>query len=254
MPDLLAVIRESEPYKALLSAFASSRAPHALLAQAPALFHEAVAVEIARLYLCAKGTGDDDCASCRSWKGNEHPDFVRPTQWDRPPGIDDCRAMAAELYLAPVIAPRRFAVIPNAGKLSLPASNSLLKVLEEPPSWGGLLLLSEEMSLLPTIKSRTWHLKFKFEEELSPLSLPKTKDEWLTTIACASGMSFQEAAAMFERWVKYCLEEGDLNKAKKLGEVKLVFEKGRLPAYMAFDLLFGFLEEDLSDELFGYFR
>ena len=51
MSDLFAAIKESEPYKALLSAFASSRAPHAILAQSPALFHEALAVEIARLYL-----------------------------------------------------------------------------------------------------------------------------------------------------------------------------------------------------------
>jgi len=254
MSDLFAAIKESDPYKALLSAFASSRAPHAILAQSPALFHEALAVEIARLYLCANGSGDDDCASCLSWKGGEHPDFIRPLQWDRPPGIDDCRAMAGELYLAPVIAPRRFAVIPNAGKLSLPAANSLLKILEEPPSWGALLLLSEEMSLLPTIKSRTWHLKFDFEEELSPLPLPKTRDEWLSTIARASKMSFQEAAATLERWIKHCLEEGDLVRAEKLGKVELLFEKGRLPVYMAFDLLFGFLEEDLPDELFGHFR
>ncbi len=254
MSDLVAAIKESEAYECIIAAFASSRVPHALLIEAPSLFHGSIAIEIARLYLCENGLGDDGCASCHSWKYDEHPDLVRPITLDQPPGISDCRKLMAELYLAPVVAPRRFLVIPQAGRLSLPAANSLLKITEEPPSWAAILLLCEGSGVPPTLKSRTWNLTFNLKEELSILAPPETKDEWLSAIVRASKMTSQEALAMLEGWINWCLGNGELGKAAKLEKIRLISEKGHLPVYMVFDLLYGFLEEDLSDELFGHFR
>jgi DNA polymerase-3 subunit delta' len=39
-------------------------------------------------------------------------------------------------------------------RLSLPAGNSLLKITEEPPEKGRILLFLEEDNLIPTLRSR----------------------------------------------------------------------------------------------------
>ncbi|HHZ05138.1 DNA polymerase III subunit delta' [Acetomicrobium hydrogeniformans] len=250
MSDIALAIRKSEAYKMIATANISSRAPHALFIEAPDLFHEKIAVELARLYLCESGSGDDECPSCRSWNEGDHPDFIRPVAWGKSPGIDDCRKMAAELYLAPVVAPRRFLAIPRGSGLSLPAANSLLKILEEPPTWGALLILSDGGGLPETIKSRTWQLTIDLKEEVSLLALPEGKDGWLSLIASASEMTQQEALVMMNRWTNWCLGKGEIERAAMIDKIRLIAEKGHIPNYMAFDLLYGFLEEELSDELF----
>ncbi len=53
----------------------------------------------------------------------------------------------------------RIAVVDSADEMNVNAANALLKILEEPPERGLLLLISHRpQSLLPTIRSRCWRL------------------------------------------------------------------------------------------------
>lgn len=70
-------------------------------------------------------------------------------------GIGEVHHLAAALLLTPQFGPVRLGVITAADRLSLPAQNALLKLLEEPPPQAKLILwLEQEEGLAPTVLSR----------------------------------------------------------------------------------------------------
>jgi DNA polymerase-3 subunit delta' len=74
--------------------------------------------------------------------------------------VDQVRELHQFLNLQS-IKPARFVIINPADKLSVQASNALLKVLEESPEKTHFFLLTERVAgLLPTIRSRSHLLKF----------------------------------------------------------------------------------------------
>jgi len=65
-----------------------------------------------------------------------------------------------------------------ADKLRAEAANSLLKLLEEPPAYLKLLLLSESENILPTLRSRVQHfLVVESAQGIQPL-LTKQELPW----------------------------------------------------------------------------
>ncbi len=70
--------------------------------------------------------------------------------------------MIANLVYAPVHGKRRACIIEQADTLNAAAENSILKVLEEPPDYAVMILLSRNpSSLLPTIRSRCRLVRFR---------------------------------------------------------------------------------------------
>ena len=101
---------------------------------------------------------------CRKAELDLHPDIltIRPAGeqvqiwqfWDWP-GRQAPGALSRTLSFAPVIGRRRAYIIEQADRLTEAAANSLLKVLEEPPSYALFLLLAPHPArVLPTILSR----------------------------------------------------------------------------------------------------
>jgi DNA polymerase III subunit delta' len=75
--------------------------------------------------------------------------------------IKDARNLKAYMAFKPYVGPYKFAVIDDAHKLTTEASNALLKVLEEPPSFSMLILITSMPKLLPqTILSRCEEVRF----------------------------------------------------------------------------------------------
>lgn len=70
-------------------------------------------------------------------------------------GIDDAREAARFLRMKPLRSARRIAILLDAGSATPEAQNALLKILEEPPSFGLLLFsVSDPRALLPALRSR----------------------------------------------------------------------------------------------------
>jgi DNA polymerase-3 subunit delta' len=70
-------------------------------------------------------------------------------------GIETVRAVKHFLYQTPAASPRRTVCIADAELLTTEAQNALLKIAEEPPSRGLLILASYDPErLLPTLRSR----------------------------------------------------------------------------------------------------
>jgi DNA polymerase-3 subunit delta' len=245
------------PEWAELSAMISSRgAPHALAAILPAEFQRAFRDAYARTVLCESGTGADNCASCGSWGEDGHPDMVIAGDEVSAPGVSDCLALQSKMYLKPVAAPGRLGVVPSAEGLSPPASNSLLKLAEEPPEGSRLLFLASEDNLMPTIRSRVWMFRFTPEPDPRPASPPpETPLEWAEWLGRTKKFSLDELAAETGAWIKFLSARGDWRMAASLTNVMYLSKKRYMPVSMVQDALIALLREGVrSEQIFGNLR
>ena len=104
------------------------------------------------------------CPSCIQFESGNHPDVIYPKH-EKPTvfGVDDVRDnIVADMQVRPYESDYKIYIIDEAEKLSVQAQNALLKTIEEPPSYGVLMLLSTNPSgLLDTIRSRSVILSMK---------------------------------------------------------------------------------------------
>lgn len=96
------------------------------------------------------------CEACRKVLTGVHPDFITvddPEKKTVP--VDLIRQARADIYVQPNEGARKIYLFPRAQDMGIPGQNALLKILEEPPSYGVFLLITDNPeSLLPTIRSR----------------------------------------------------------------------------------------------------
>jgi len=142
------------------------RTPNSLLFCGPAgIGKRQTAVTLAKALNCLEMTGDscDRCPSCLAIDEGRHPDVM---QIETPAGrqalaIDQTRLLKQAAYLRPMTARKRVFILAGAEEMSADAANSLLKVLEEPPLFCHIVLVTENpFLLLPTIVSRCQTLAF----------------------------------------------------------------------------------------------
>ncbi len=96
------------------------------------------------------------CNTCRKVLSGTHPDFITVDDPEKKTvSVDLVRQARADIYIRPNEAEHKIYLFPRAQDMGVPAQNALLKVLEEPPSYGVFLLLSDNPEkLLPTVRSR----------------------------------------------------------------------------------------------------
>ena len=119
---------------------------------------------IAAAMLCREPEGPCGvCAHCRKVLGRGHPDYITiddPTKKTVP--VDLIREARADIFIRPNEGERKIYLFPRAQDMGIPGQNALLKVLEEPPSYGVFLLLTDNPEkLLPTVRSRCVELKLR---------------------------------------------------------------------------------------------
>ena len=125
---------------------------------------------IAAAMLCEHPDGPCGvCRSCRKVLGHNHPDYITiddPTKKTVP--VDLIREARADIFVRPNEGAKKIYLFPRAQDMGIPGQNALLKVLEEPPSYGVFLLLTDNPEkLLPTVRSRCVELKLRaLPEEL----------------------------------------------------------------------------------------
>jgi len=153
----------------LQRSYAAGRLAHAYLFVGPeGVGKQRVALALAKALLCRHRDADaldacTDCSSCRRFQAGSHPDFnllALPEDRHELP-IDMVRELTRWIGLKPADADRKVAVVDDAHTMSMPAANSFLKTLEEPPPGSVLILVAVEADqLLPTILSRCQVLRF----------------------------------------------------------------------------------------------
>ena len=103
-----------------------------------------------------------ECPSCAKVAELSHPDilWIKPGK-NRKIKIEEIRKARDVLNLKPFEAPVNVCVIEDAHMMTVEASNSLLKILEEPPERSLLILISSKKELLlPTVVSRCTEVRF----------------------------------------------------------------------------------------------
>ena len=95
------------------------------------------------------------CLSCRKIKGGNHPDLHELKPQGTSLKIGQLRELKEILYLLSVEGRKKVCIIYDAELMTLPAANSLLKILEEPPEdLVFILLTARPWDLPPTVPSR----------------------------------------------------------------------------------------------------
>jgi len=104
------------------------------------------------------------CHSCRQALSKNQPDIIRVIH-EKPNtiGVDDIRVQVNQnIGIKPYSSPYKIYIINEGEKMTPQAQNALLKTLEEPPSYGVILILTANVNaLLPTIVSRCVVLNMK---------------------------------------------------------------------------------------------
>ena len=114
------------------------------------------------------------------WTGpaaGPYPDVrvLRPES-GKPIRVDEIREAVAATRTHPFEGRRRVLVIEAADTMNPPAANALLKTLEEPHAWLGLILCARsEAALLPTIVSRCQ--RWRFAAPTTPEVAARLRDE-----------------------------------------------------------------------------
>jgi DNA polymerase-3 subunit delta' len=190
MTELLStVLSQDTAVTALRRALAQNSVHHAYLFEGPpGVGKELVALGLAQALVCERRApgGDRACGECsackRSMLGPEpdfapprHPDVVilernlyeparigRRTPETQDISIDQVRTLVlARAAFGPHEGKAKVFIIRRAEELSTSAANALLKTLEEPGDRTHFILLSAQANdLLPTVRSRTMHMRF----------------------------------------------------------------------------------------------
>lgn len=237
-----AILDASRGWREISAAVSGGSAPQSVCAIVPSALQLLFVERYGRLLL-----GDE------GWSSGSHPDLVGAGKFASPPSIDECRELPGELSLHPITADKRLAVIWTANKLSTEASNSLLKLTEEPPKHGFVLFVTEEDSLLPTIKSRVWSIYIDVPEELvKPRPHPVSPLEWAAWLEGGKKSGAEILFLEIGSWIKDLTDKGDFRKAADLETLVRIMEQKRLSAPMIQDLTFAVLKEGIPcEQIFG---
>lgn len=165
-------------------------------------------VSNAYIFSGPEGVGKRRCADLFAEKllgvkKENSPDFflIEPKKGESSIKIDAIRDLTKEISMKPY-GRYKIYIIDGAEKMTIQAQNSLLKTLEEPSSYGIIILITKnEQALLDTVRSRCVDMRF------SPLSRKDIKkimvgknldDERLDTAIAFSGGSVSKAIQIYE--------------------------------------------------------
>lgn len=145
------------------------------------------------------------CAHCRKAMANSHPDIITiDDEEKRYVPVELVRHARSDIYIQPNEANKKVYLLPRAQDMLPPAQNALLKVLEEPPSYGVFILITDNPEkLLPTIRSRCTELALTaLPEGLLRTALekacPKATPQQMTGAISRSGGYLGQAVALLE--------------------------------------------------------
>ncbi|MGL5260017.1 MAG: ATP-binding protein [Lachnospiraceae bacterium] len=173
MANFKDVVGQEHIISHMQKAIESQRVSHAYIIQGEKksgkLF---IAKNFAKTLQCEKGDSIscDLCKSCIQTESNNHPDIIYITH-EKPNtiSVDDIRnQLNNSIDIKPYNNRKKIYIIEDGEKLTIQAQNAILKTIEEPPSYGIVMILTNNVDmLLPTILSRCILLNMKpLEDEV----------------------------------------------------------------------------------------
>lgn len=143
------------------------------------------------------------CSACRKAMTSNHPDIITVTDPEhKAVAVKIVREYRKDVYIKPNEADKKVYIFPQ--ELGTEGQNALLKILEEPPSYGVFILLAENpQQILTTVRSRCTLLQMESLPKgllLSQLSkqFPGADQEQLLAAAERSGGYLGQAAELLK--------------------------------------------------------
>lgn len=159
------IVDQKPAVKILREELQSERINHAyLFTGKEGVGKKTLAFEFVKALLCLKKETDgcNSCINCKKIDHFNHPDvkLLEKEEGSKQIKIDQIRELQKEISYKPYETDWKIYIIDGADNMTLPAANSLLKILEEPPSYAVIILLAEKINqLLPTVISRCQQVK-----------------------------------------------------------------------------------------------
>ena len=159
---------------------------------------------LAEAILCQGGRmGCGNCVHCRKLRSGNHPDFITVEDPEhKNVAVKIVRQIRDDMFVRPNEAEYKIYLFPQ--ELGLEGQNALLKILEEPPSYGIFILLTDNPDkLLPTVRSRCTELKMqaldgKTIRNQLRLDYPKAAEEDIAAAIFRSGSFLGQARKLLE--------------------------------------------------------
>ncbi|MCM8822571.1 MAG: hypothetical protein NC831_07175 [Candidatus Omnitrophica bacterium] len=171
------------------------------------------AIDAARMLECKTSPEIcGECYSCKTIPCSNFPDvhLVKPEK--RNLSIDEVRTIKEQMHIKPYIGKHRIFII-ETDWMQQPAANSLLKIMEEPPTYGILIVLvPNNKNFLPTIVSRALNLRLNPELEISP------GDE----VILEQVTDLVEKASR-KNWIDFFQTAGEISKSSPREEIENIF-------------------------------
>ncbi len=167
MPGFDKIVGHEQIKEHFRNAVQTGKVSHAYILSGEAgMGRKSLASAFALSLLCEKGMAEPcmQCHACRQALSGNHPDLIYVTH-EKPAsiGVDDIREQINDtIMVRPYSSYYKIYIVDEAEKMTVQAQNALLKTIEEPPSYGVILLLTTNPEgFLPTILSRCVQLKLK---------------------------------------------------------------------------------------------
>lgn len=249
MREDLEKIYQSSAFSRICRTLEEGVRPQSVIVKTDPDLHEACSVLLSRVFLAGIDQLKDICRDLPEKDQITSPDVILSGDPGVPPGIDRCREIARELMVRPLESQGRVAVIFSADKLSLPASNSLLKITEEPPDGAVMIFLSSlEGELIPTLTSRSWSFSISAVRKRDQLTLPSGEQSWVKWLSGNDKRDVNDLLADLECWTDEALRKEDHILAGQLESLKIMGTKKKLPKTMFQDLILLVIKEGIPFE------
>ncbi len=201
------------------------------------------------------------CVSCQKTEKGLHPDVTVISPQGSSIKIEQIRKAKTQASYRPHEGEKKIIIIEEAHLMSLPAANSLLKILEEPPFYLVFILISSDLALIPyTVVSRCQPVPFNqvppgeiyrfLEEEMG--SIPREQLQRAATLADGSigqALNILSSSEWQERRERYFQLSRDItvNSDKDIfscvEELMELVEEGKIMEF--FDYFHSFLRDRL---------
>jgi DNA polymerase-3 subunit delta' len=132
------------------------------------------------------------CVSCQQMEKVVHSDYhvLRKSDDQKNISVADLRGFQNSFYKTPLLGKKKVGIIDTADDLNVEGANALLKTLEEPPGESIIILISNNIDLLPpTVISRCQVIQFSLvtkmliKNMLFELGCDRSKSDTISSIA-----------------------------------------------------------------------
>jgi hypothetical protein len=161
---------------------------------------EEIAIFLSKAVNCQQKTACGKCDTCRLIENKTYPDVKWVIPGKNILSIDEVRWLKEDIFITPYTGKKKVYIF-KIDYMREVAASAFLKILEEPPSYGIILILSGNINFfLPTILSRCQKLQLNYKPAEYDREMVKTHQEFTEILKNARNKKyydfFQKISAM----------------------------------------------------------